>query len=320
MKALVIEDSRTSQAMIAHLLREMDIEPIQAERGLDGLELYSQRRPDLILLDVVLPDIDGFEVARRIRADEGPGEWTPIVFLTGRTSDADLESGIAAGGDDYLVKPLNPIVFAAKVRAMSRIAQMRDKLLETTHQLDQVNRELMRLSAMDGLTGLANRRHFDAMLRSEWERGERCRHPVSLLMCDVDFFKPYNDNYGHLRGDECLRRISSALQFAIRRPCELAARYGGEEFALLLPETSAPQAMEIAETVRSNVERLAIEHGHAPKGIVSISIGVATRVPNSQLSPERLIALADKALYLAKKSGRDRAAQAVGGGGEAMAS
>lgn len=319
MKALVIEDSRTSQAMIAHLLRDIGIEPVQAENGLRGLELYAERRPDLILLDVVLPDIDGFEVARRIRAEEGPGEWTPIVFLTGRTSDADLEAGIEAGGDDYLVKPLNPIVFAAKVRAMSRIAQMRDKLLETTHQLDQVNRELMRLSAMDGLTGLANRRHFDSVLRSEWDRGERRRHPVSLLMCDVDFFKPYNDSYGHLQGDECLRRVSSALQFAIRRPCELAARYGGEEFALLLPETNAQQAMEIAETVRSNVERLAIPHGQSPKGVVSISIGVATRVPSAQLSPERLIALADKALYIAKKSGRDRAAQAVGGASEALA-
>lgn len=320
MRALVIEDSRTSQAMIAHLLREIGIEPIQAESGEAGLALYGQRRPDLILLDVVLPDIDGLDVARRIRAQEGPGEWTPIVFLTGRASDADLEAGIEAGGDDYLVKPINPIVFAAKVRAMSRIAQMRDKLLETTHQLDQVNRELMRLSAMDGLTGLANRRHFDTVLRSEWDRGERLRHPLSLLMCDVDYFKPYNDTYGHLQGDECLRRISSALQFAIRRPCELAARYGGEEFALLLPETTAAHAMEIAETVRSNVERLAIAHAHSPKGIVSISIGVATRVPNGQLSPERLIALADKALYLAKKSGRDRATQAVGGGSEAMAS
>lgn len=319
MKALVIEDSRTSQAMIAHLLRDIGIEPVQAENGLRGLELYAERRPDLILLDVVLPDIDGLEVARRVRAAEGPGDWTPIVFLTGRTSDADLEAGIEAGGDDYLVKPLNPIVFAAKVRAMSRIAQMRDKLLETTHQLDQVNRELMRLSAMDGLTGLANRRHFDSVLRSEWDRGERRRHPVSLLMCDVDFFKPYNDSYGHLQGDECLRRVSSALQFAIRRPCELAARYGGEEFALLLPETNAQQAMEIAETVRSNVERLAIPHGQSPKGVVSISIGVATRVPSAQLSPERLIALADKALYIAKKGGRDRAAQAVGGASEALA-
>ena len=319
MKALVIEDSRTSQAMIAHLLRDIGIEPVQAENGLRGLELYAERRPDLILLDVVLPDIDGLEVARRVRAAEGPGDWTPIVFLTGRASDADLEAGIEAGGDDYLVKPLNPIVFAAKVRAMSRIAQMRDKLLETTHQLDQVNRELMRLSAMDGLTGLANRRHFDSVLRSEWDRGERRRHPVSLLMCDVDFFKPYNDSYGHLQGDECLRRVSSALQFAIRRPCELAARYGGEEFALLLPETNAQQAMEIAETVRSNVERLAIPHGQSPKGVVSISIGVATRVPSAQLSPERLIAVADKALYNAKNGGRARAAQAVGGASEALA-
>jgi diguanylate cyclase (GGDEF)-like protein len=318
-KALVIEDSRTSQAMISHLLRDMEIEPIQAETGARGLELYAERRPDLILLDVVLPDIDGFDVARKIRALEGTGDWTPIVFLTGRASDADLEAGIEAGGDDYLAKPINPVVLAAKVRAMGRIAQMRNKLLETTHQLDQVNRELMRLSAMDGLTGLANRRHFDTCLRQEWERCGQQRLPLSLLMCDVDFFKPFNDNYGHLQGDEVLRRVGSALQFAVRRPAELAARYGGEEFAFLLPDTSAAQAMEIAETVRANVERLQIPHAHAPKGQISISLGVATRVPNAQLSPERLIALADKALYLAKKGGRDRAAQAIGGAGEALA-
>jgi len=320
MKALVIEDSRTSQAMIAHLLNDIGIEPVQAETGELGLALYGERRPDLILLDMVLPDIDGFEVARRIRASEGAGEWTPIVFLTGRASDADLEAGIEAGGDDYLVKPINPVVFAAKVRAMQRIAQMRDKLLETTHQLDQVNRELKRLSSMDGLTGLANRRHFDAMLRAEWNKGEAQRKPLSLLMCDVDFFKLFNDGYGHLQGDDCLRRVASALQFSVRRPNELAARYGGEEFTLLLPDTSAPQAMEIAESVRANVERLEIPHAHAPKGHISLSLGVATRVPNAQLSPERLIALADKALYIAKKSGRDRAAQAIGGCSEALAS
>mgnify|MGYP003382281150 FL=1 len=141
MKTLVIEDTATSQAVICHLLERMGIEPVPARDGLSGIASFERERPDLILLDIILPGIDGFEVARRIRAMEKPGEWTPIIFLTALTRDEDLERGIEAGGDDYLPKPLSEVVLGAKVRAMQRIIQMRHSLLLLTRKLDSANRE-----------------------------------------------------------------------------------------------------------------------------------------------------------------------------------
>ena len=141
MKTLVIEDTATSQAVICHLLERMGIEPVPARDGLSGIASFERERPDLILLDIILPGIDGFEVARRIRAMEKPGEWTTIIFLTALTRDEDLERGIEAGGDDYLPKPLSEVVLGAKVRAMQRIIQMRHSLLLLTRKLDSANRE-----------------------------------------------------------------------------------------------------------------------------------------------------------------------------------
>jgi PleD family two-component response regulator len=196
MRALVIEDTATGQALICHLLERMGIHPLQARDGLEGIAAFTKELPDLILLDIILPDINGFEVARRIRAMEKPGEWTPIIFLTALTKDEDLERGIEAGGDDYIFKPISEVVLGAKVRAMQRIIQMRSSLLVLANKLDGANRELTRLSAVDGLTGIANRRQFDEALTREWRRCLRARLPLSLVMCDVDLFKQYNDSYG----------------------------------------------------------------------------------------------------------------------------
>jgi diguanylate cyclase (GGDEF)-like protein len=305
-RALIVEDSQMSQAYIQSLLAELEIDTVCASDGLSGVEFFQQEGPDLVLLDIVLPDIDGLEVARRIRKGERPGEWTPIIFLTARTTDEDLEAGIEAGGDDYLAKPINPVVLAAKLRAMQRIVLMR-------RELDAANRELRRLSSVDGLTGLANRRQFDYTLQNEWMWGQAQKQPLSLLMCDVDFFKLYNDNYGHPQGDECLRQVANALHEALKGPKDLAARYGGEEFAILLPNTGPDMAMMIAERARESVAALKMPHALSPLGQVSISLGVATRVPASTHTSDRLIALADRALYIAKHNGRNRAAQAVVG-------
>ncbi len=189
MKALLIEDTLTSATLVSHQLRKIGIEPIVARNGETGIELYQQERPDLILLDIIMPGMDGFEVARRIRQLEQFGEWTPIIFLTARTSDADLERAISVGGDDYLIKPVSGTVLAAKVRAMQRIAQMRFSLLVLTRKLDDANQELIRLSSLDGLTGIANRRQFDETLLREWRRLGRQGRPLSMLLCDVDCFK-----------------------------------------------------------------------------------------------------------------------------------
>lgn len=307
MKALVIDDTLTSSTVICHQLRRMGIEPLSAADGNSGIEMFKEHRPDLVLLDVLMPGIDGYETAKRMRQLERDGEWTPIIFLTARTSDEDLERGIAVGGDDFLVKPVSEIVLNAKVRAMQRMAQMRYSLVVLTRRLDEANRELTRLSSVDGLTGIANRRQFDDSLQREWLRGIRTAAPLSLLMCDVDFFKQYNDLYGHQAGDECLCRVGHVLKEGARRPADMAARYGGEEFAVVLPDTDLEGALRVGEELRQGVETLAIPHDGAELGRVSISIGAACAIPSrEQGSAGYLLGEADKALYRAKQAGRNR--------------
>lgn len=306
MKALVVEDTLTTMTLVGHLLESMGITPIKARDGAEGIALYEKEQPDLILLDIVLPGIDGYEVARSIRAMEKAGEWTPIIFLTGRTKDEDLEKGIAAGGDDYILKPVSEVVLSAKVRAMQRIVQMRYSLLVLTRKLDAANRELTRLSAVDGLTGIANRRLFDESLGREWRRCLRVREPLSLLLCDVDFFKQYNDAYGHQAGDGCLKTVAGLLRAKLRRPADMVARYGGEEFAAVLPDTGADGAELVAENMRTAVEALSIPHDASAAGVVTISIGAATLVPRLAEGAPTLIMAADWALYEAKRLGRNR--------------
>lgn len=313
MKALVIEDTLTSLTVVSHQLERMGITPLRAQSGEEGLRLFQEQRPDLVLLDIVMPGMDGYEVARRIRALEKAGEWTPILFLTGLDGDTNLEKGIAAGGDDYLTKPVSEVVLAAKVRAMQRIVQMRCSLLVLTRKLDAANQELTRLSSIDGLTGVANRRQFDEVLSREWRRAARAHRPVSLLMVDVDFFKQYNDLYGHQTGDDCLKAVAGALRDQLKRPSDFVARFGGEEFAVLLPETGEEGAMLVAEGICRAVRELGIPHeASMVAGVVTASVGVATRETEGQLHGTlELVAAADRALYAAKATGRNRTMQAL---------
>ncbi len=313
MKALVIEDTVTSATLICQLLEKMGLDPVHARDGQSGIEAFRKERPDVILLDIIMPGLDGFEVARQIRALEREGEWTPIIFLSARASDDDLAQGISVGGDDYLVKPVSEIVLKAKVRAMQRIAQMRYSLLLLTRKLDEANRELTRLSAVDGLTGIANRRCFDETLQREWRRAARKGSPISLLIADVDHFKEFNDGYGHQVGDECLKTVALVIAGRLRRPTDLAARYGGEEFVVVLPETDLEGALGVAETMRQAVEAEAIAHGFSSVGKhVTISIGVASLVPgrDDESGFVALLKLADQALYRAKRAGRNRSVRA----------
>ncbi len=308
MKALVIEDTVTSATLVCHQLAKMGIESLHARDGEAGIAAFRQHKPDVVLLDIIMPGMDGFEVARRIRQMERNGEWTPIIFLSARTSDADLDKGIEVGGDDYLIKPVSEVVLGAKVRAMQRIAQMRYSLLVLTRKLDEANRELMRLSAVDGLTGISNRRCFDDTLGKEWRRAARNRSPISLLLVDVDCFKQFNDNYGHQAGDECLKAVAQALAGRLRRPADLVARFGGEEFVALLPQTDAGGALAVAEEMRRSIEALGITHEHSMTAAgVTISVGLASTLPGSGCEgPEGLIEEADRALYEAKRQGRNR--------------
>jgi diguanylate cyclase (GGDEF)-like protein len=306
MKILLVDDSPTILAATKPMLVKMGHAVITAENGEEALRSYKRECPNLVLMDVNMPVMDGYAAAQRIRS-EYPQDWVPIIFLSGADDEQHLELGIQAGGDDYLIKPCGYVVLDAKIRAMQRIDEMRRRQLQTSAELLSANKQLELIASQDGLTDLANRRHFDVYLATELARARRSKQTVALVLCDVDFFKPYNDHYGHPAGDECLKRVAVALQSACRRPADLVARYGGEEFALVLPETEMDGAVQVAEIARKAVEQLKIAHGHSKAAThVSISAGVAAQLPGMTITAEQLIMAADEALYQAKHLGRNR--------------
>jgi diguanylate cyclase (GGDEF)-like protein len=198
--------------------------------------------------------------------------------------------------------------YSLRVRQLHERQKKLERLVgERTSELAEANRKLERLATVDGLTGVANRRLFDNVLAREWARSRRTERPLSLIMIDIDFFKDYNDSYGHLAGDDCLKKVAETLAWLAARTTDLVARYGGEEFAVILPETTADDAASMAKRMRHEVEALCIEHtGSAIGECVTISAGVATAVPDPQASPDELVSQADDALYKAKEGGRNR--------------
>jgi len=306
MKILIVDDARTTLAYLAAYVERQGSLVLTADCGHQAVEIFQRERPDLVLLDVMLPDIDGYDVARRIRQAENPGDWTPIIFLSAMTDDQDLVRGIAAGGDDYLYKPISEVVLNAKLRAMQRIIQMRTSLVVLTRKLDNTNQELKRLSSSDGLTGIPNRRFFDETLAREWRRARRTGSEIAVVLGDVDLFKAYNDAYGHLAGDDCLRQVAGTMAASLDRGGDMVARYGGEEFVIVLPDTSQGGALFVAERVRQSIRDLALPHTASPFGYVTLSLGVACVHPDATGSEQTLIQAADLALYQAKKKGRDQ--------------
>lgn len=303
---MVVEDSKVAIKAITDYLEDMDVLPLVAETGSAAIEMYRNERPDIILLDIILPDIDGFDVAKEIRRLQGKNDWTAIIFLSVMSKDEDLAQGIEVGGDDYLMKPVGRVVLQAKVNAMHRLVRMQRALVGLAERLNEANQELQRLSTTDGLTGIANRRLFDESLDREWRRCRRLKKPLSVILFDVDLFKKYNDKYGHQTGDECLRLVAKEVSRTASRPGDMAARYGGEEFVLILAETDQEGARWVADRIRQNLSALKIPHDGSDYKHVTISCGVVSVVPGEELSAEKLVKSADIALYIAKEHGRNR--------------
>lgn len=308
MKILLVEDSRAVAAVMAARLTSFGHEVTPAENGQVAFDKFRESAPDLVLMDIEMPVMNGFEATHQIRAFESTQKWawTPIIFLTASDSMENLIAAIEAGGDDFLVKGLSEEVLRAKMKAMARIAEMR-------RLLSIANLKLEQQASRDGLTGLFNRRWMDLNVDLAWEQCVRNKAPFALLMLDVDNFKKYNDHYGHQAGDDCLRAIAHALESVVTEANAeglttdaFVARYGGEEFAVVMPWVSAAAYQETASRVVESVRMLRLQHAqNAEWGIVTVSVGGGRREALAG-TPAMLFRDADAALYRAKESGRNR--------------
>ena len=288
---LLVDDVPSNLSLLSSILRD-EYRVQLATSGAKALELVATNSPDLILLDVMMPEMDGYEVCKRLKANPDTSD-IPVLFVTARNQTEDEELGLTLGAMDYIHKPISPPIIRARVRNHIALKLQTDAL--------------KRLSFMDGLTQVANRRRFDDTLDNELRRAARQQYELSLLMMDVDCFKLFNDHYGHGLGDQCLTRVAQAMQAEVNRPLDLLARYGGEEFVVLLPETDLEGARKVAESLRETVAAIQIPHAHSLAAAhITISIGVACNTQSEINSAAELLKLADQALYFAKQSGRNQ--------------
>ena len=296
---LIVDDQPLNIQVLAQAL----VNEYQVKAATDGqtaLKICQMAaKPDLILLDVLMPEMDGHELCRLLKNDAATRD-IPVIFITAKNEALDEEYGFKLGAVDYITKPFSTVIVQARVRTHLTLKRNID-LLES-------------LAFLDGLTGIPNRRRFDKELRSEWNRALRGQSPLSLLIADVDYFKKYNDHYGHGPGDEVLRKIARAIKASVQRTGDLVARYGGEEFVVLLPATDRRGVYRVAQRIQENIKALGIPHLHSPVAEqVTISLGGYTLVPGAGGCNELLLERADKLLYQAKQSGRNRLSYASEG-------
>ncbi|MCL2819280.1 MAG: diguanylate cyclase [Oscillospiraceae bacterium] len=289
-RILIVDDDTSMLIELASILNQ-DYKIYTVKDGLSALEKASEVSPDLILLDVIMPDISGFEVLGRLKDNEKTRD-IPVLFITGATdSEAEIQ-GLAAGAVDYVHKPLNESLVKLRVR----------------HQIQLLNqfRKIEHLSMSDQLTGLPNRRSFEMKITEEWDRASRELTPLSVMMVDIDHFKKYNDTYGHQQGDVALKAVADMFARSLRRPSDFVARWGGEEFILLLPNTDSKGAYDVAESIRKHAEDMEIPAADKSITKLTVSIGVNTRVQSQIITLDKFVSWTDMALYTAKNKGRNK--------------
>jgi two-component system chemotaxis family response regulator WspR len=312
-RVLLVDDQLIIIEAIRRMLADQpDIEFHYVTDPAAAILTAHQLQPTVILQDLVMPETDGFTLIREYRDDIVLAQ-VPVIVLSAKEDPKLKAHSFGVGANDYVVKLPDRLELLARIRYHSagHISRLqRDEafafLRASQKNLADANIELQKLAALDSLTGIANRRRFDEVMRAEWQRAQRDKKPLSLLMCDVDCFKSYNDTFGHLAGDLCLKKFAAVLTAQLKRPADLAARYGGEEFAIVLPDTDLAGAQLLAENCRAQLEQLAIANPGGTGGIVTMSIGVACVIPSKDSSPEALIGAADAAVYAAKREGRNR--------------
>lgn len=286
-RILIVDDEVFNLQYLSELLIG-DYAISSAKCGTKALQLAQTLLPDLIILDVVMPDMDGYEVIRQLKSNEDT-QHIPVIFLTSLSGLGDEEKGLSLGALDYISKPFHPVIVKARVNNIMELGRHR-KLLE-------------KIALLDGLTGIPNRRAYDDRLHKEWLRACRNGDPFSMAMVDVDFFKQYNDTYGHAAGDQTLKRVGRTLDRMLKRSSDFVARYGGEEFAIILPSQSFQTAQSFATLACQEIANLGIPHSASQAAtIVTISIGGATTLPSRSLRMEEFAAHVDKMLYQAKET------------------
>lgn len=288
---LIVDDNLDNIRVLGTLLRQNNYRVMIAQNGLQALKTLEQTPADLILLDIMMPRMDGFETCKRIKAHS---DWQsiPVIFVTAKVDEIDIVRGLEIGAIDYITKPFNILVLLARVK---------------THvQLHQYQKLLQNLAFIDSLTQIPNRLQFEKVLANEWNRALRLGMKLAVLMIDIDHFKLLNDTYGHLTGDHVLKKVAATIEQTVKRAGDFVARYGGEEFVVILPHTDLQKALRVAERVRLSVESLKIANKNADLAQVTISLGVAAMIPDPRLSPMQLVDKADQQLFLAKHNGRNR--------------
>lgn len=319
-RILIVDDTPDNLHLLTRMLTRRGYEVRAETTGEMALAAIEQDPPDLILLDICMPQMDGYELCQVLKENTQTRD-IPVIFISALDEVLDKLRAFDVGGVDYITKPFRIPEVMARVTIHMTLRRLQQQLHEQNELLKQqvserriaekalqaANQELQRLANLDGLTQLANRRRFDEYLEQEWRRLAREQLPLSLILCDVDYFKNYNDTYGHQAGDDCLRTIAMVLQASAKRPADVVARYGGEEFALVLPNTPLEGALQVAEDIRIALKRLKLEHQRSQVAtVVTLSLGVATVIPSSNWASSSLVAEADRALYQAKSEGRDR--------------
>ncbi len=290
-RLMIVDDQPINLQTLFEIFKQ-DHEVFIATSGAQALELCYNIVPDLVLLDIIMPDMDGLDVCRQLKANQITKD-IPIIFVTSQDNPDDETRGLNAGAVDFISKPVNPAVVRARVKTQLTLKAQSDLLRS--------------LVFIDGLTGVANRRHFNESLEAEWRRCRRMGSSLTIFLIDIDHFKLFNDNYGHQAGDFCLQSIAGILKNEIQRSHDMVARYGGEEFVCILPETKLSGAIQKARDMLRAVSMRAIPHKSSPTAdIVTISLGAAICVPNHDHQPEELITLADTMLYQAKENGRNQ--------------
>jgi diguanylate cyclase (GGDEF)-like protein len=300
-KVLLVEDDPIQASATKEILRKVGYEILWAEDGINAIKLIKSEKPDIVLLDVILPGMDGYEVCRWLKLDEST-KGIPVIMLTVKKELADKISGLHIGADDYLPKPYNELELNARIYALLRTKALQDELKLKNQQLEDLLDKVNYMAITDTLTGLYNRRRFHDALTSEYERAKRYGTPFSLIMTDIDYFKKINDNYGHDVGDAVLKEVSEILMKSVR-DIDTVARYGGEEFMIILPNTDKTHSRIVAERMRQAIEN------HNFAGVdrkITTSVGISG-MPDIKIENEdKLIRCADFAMYRAKQLGRNR--------------